>query len=147
MQNSISDEFFGSLTWDALVDRWSGEMAFPDGHAVKIMIGTPDGENDQTVTPEAREACLRVMAQQAAFARKAAEDLLGIHNEGWHHVEDALPLTTEQFEARLTLDSVYLESWGSAAVYFDDGDLFWGHVIRVEQDADGSFPCEALFEG
>jgi hypothetical protein len=88
MQNSISDEFFGSLTWHALTDRWSGKLAFPGGQVVKNMISTPDGEHDQAITPEARQACLRVMTEQGAFARKAAEDLLEIHNEGWHHYEE-----------------------------------------------------------
>lgn len=123
-------------------------MSLPDGlGSVRVFVGTPDPQHDQTVTLEARTAFTRLVTQHAVFARKAADDLLAVHNEGWHHYENSPPLTSEQFQARLTLEGIHVTSWGLATAYYDDGDLFWGHTIIVEQEDDGSFCGEAFFEG
>jgi len=148
MLTTTHDEFFGELTWQALVGGWEGRMSLPDGlGSTQVCIYTPDDERDQTITPEARAAFTRVVAERAAFARKAADDLLAVHNESWHHYENTPPLTSEQFQARLTLESIHIRSSGSATVYYDDGDLFWGHTIIVEQADDRNFLGEAIFEG
>jgi len=147
MLNSTSDETFGPLAWDSICGSWSGTVAIPGGKLVKLKVGTLDEDRDQTITEKARDAFARVLDQQTASMRKAAADLLALHNEGWHHYENTPPLTSEQFQARLTVESIQVQSWGAAVVYFDDGDLFWGHSIRVEQEADGSFQTEAFSEG
>lgn len=141
------DEFFGPLTWQPLCSYWEGHVALHDGlEPVAVSVGTPDDERDQRVTPQARAAFSRALTQQSAFTAKAATDLLAIHNESWHHVEGGPPLTAEQFQARLTLEGIQVESRGSAVAYYHDGDLFWGHTVSVWQDADGTF-TDVRFDG
>lgn len=146
MTPEIYDDVFGQLRWDPLCEHWKGQYVLTETHRICITVGT-DGDATLPITPEARAAFHRTLAQQKLFTQKAADDLLGVHNEGWHHVEDTPPLNSDQFQNRLTLTCIHVESWGSATSHYDDGDLFWGHLISVHQEADGSFEYEAVFEG
>ena len=63
-----------------------------------------------------------------AFAGSA---LLDLKNDVWRE-EDEAPLTATEFTAKLSLEGVDAFSDGTFEVYFDDGDLFWGHSVRVD---------------
>ena len=68
----------------------------------------------------------------------AADSLLELKNETWRD-EDEPPLDAAAFVGRLTLEGVNAFSNGTFEVYFDDGDLFWGHSVRVDVDASLAF--------
>ena len=81
----------------------------------------------------------------------AARELLTLANE-WagndseDEDEDAVPVTREQFAARMELESVQLRGSGEFDFWFADGDMFYGHAIRVSGDiAQG--PVQAQMEG
>ena len=42
------------------------------------------------------------------------------------------------FVKRIRLSERVVESEGSVTPFYDDCDLFWGHVILVEVEPDGS---------
>ena len=68
----------------------------------------------------------------------SALHLLDLKNNTWTE-EDGSEVTRDQFVARLRL--VHLDfrpqAEGQIDLTFDDGDLFFGHVIQVSVDADG----------
>jgi len=43
-------------------------------------------------------------------------------------------LTIELFKQRITLESRSIASNGEVFLYYNDGDLFWGHCIVVTMD-------------
>jgi hypothetical protein len=45
--------------------------------------------------------------------------------------EDETPVTPRQFKERMTLESIAVSPNGKFEFTFDDGQLFWGHVIQV----------------
>lgn len=139
------DELFGTLTWNADMEWWEGTWNSPDGDSVVVYV-VPEEEDDKCITQDSRAAFQRVLSQPPAFRQMATDDLLEHHNSHWHHDEKTPPLTSAQFQARMTLESIEIEADGDATAWYDDGDLFWGHSIRVPQAADGSF-SEATFEG
>lgn len=146
MPDHVNDDCFGPLEWDSLCECWKGHLTLPDGRHLRLSIYTGD-EEDRPITEAAKAALSRVLAQQPAFTQKASDDLLSIHNEAWHHYENTPALSAEEFKARMTLESIWIESYGAATACYDDGDLFWGHTISVRQEEDGTFEDEAIFEG
>ena len=81
----------------------------------------------------------RLLREQAqwheAALERAATDLLELKNENWLG-DDEPPLTREQFRSKMKIQSIGVGSEGSVSFWFDDGDLFWGHVICVSGSID-----------
>ncbi len=73
------------------------------------------------------------------LARDWAADAAG---EG----EDAPELTEEDFMRRMEPQSIEIREDGSFDFWFGDGDLFWGHSIRVSGSMDEG-PTDADMEG
>lgn len=71
----------------------------------------------------------------------AAEELVELANDWLADDEDAEldEITEEIFVSRLTLSSITVSENGDFTIYYDDGDLFWGHVIIVEGNINGTF--------
>lgn len=87
-----------------------------------------------------------VLPRATAFA---AAELLHAHNESWREVDDDAPspvLGGTEFVARLTLDAVGVVRDGVVELWFDDGDLFWGHAVMVQLDPNLD-PRHASIEG
>jgi len=68
----------------------------------------------------------------------SAVHLLDLKNNAWIE-EDGNEVTRDQFVARLRLVHLDIrpQAEGRIDLTFDDGDLFFGHVILVCMDADG----------
>jgi hypothetical protein len=60
----------------------------------------------------------------------AAEELLELKNDNWLGDREK-EFTPRTFKARMALESVGLSPDGSFEFTYDDGNLFWGHVIQV----------------
>lgn len=59
---------------------------------------------------------------------------------------DEEEITQEQFIQRMELESIQVNEDGSFEFWFNDGDLFWGHSIRVSGDLSQG-PTDAQMEG
>lgn len=71
----------------------------------------------------------------------AAEELLDLANDWLADDEEAEldEITTEIFISKLELSSISVSANGDFTIYFYDGDMFWGHVIIVEGNVNGTF--------
>lgn len=71
----------------------------------------------------------------------AADELVELANDWLADDEDAEldEITTEIFISKLELSSISVSSNGDFTIYFYDGDMFWGHVIIVEGNVNGTF--------
>lgn len=64
-------------------------------------------------------------------ARKyAAEELTGTAND-WLEDDDAEEITKEDFAKRLSISEVCVSTNGNFDIFYNDDDMFWGHVIIV----------------
>ncbi len=80
------------------------------------------------------------LGNHAELVKKyAAQKLLELKNETWIDDEDEEPLTSTQFQQRMTLESISIDSEGEISFYHNDGDLFWGHCILVTMDSKNHF--------
>jgi hypothetical protein len=145
MSETIHDALFGNLTWDPMLEYWEGVLLLPGRPSISVSISVPEETAERTITKEARDAFSVVISQEDRIKRKASQDLLALYNDGWRRDGDVL--SADEFERRLTLKSIHLNDWGAADIYFDDGDLFWGHLVIVEMEPDGTFEYKAKFEG
>ncbi len=75
----------------------------------------------------------------------AAKELLELKNEDWLG-EDEKKLNLTQFKRRMSLESITFYDEGSFEFFFDDGDLFWGHLIQVSGNIDDGL-TQAMFQG
>lgn len=81
------------------------------------------------------------LEQTKAFAAKV---LLETKNSAWVEEEGDAPLSEKEFIEALDLEGITAFSEGNFEVYFDDGDMFWGHLVQVDVAADFSFESADL---
>jgi hypothetical protein len=60
----------------------------------------------------------------------AVKELLELKNGNWLG-EDEKEFTPRRFKARMTLEEIAVSPNGHFEFYYNDGNLFWGHVIQV----------------
>ena len=74
-----------------------------------------------------------------------SEHLLDLAND-WLDNDDQDPITAEIFAKRITMGELAFRNDGTIEVYYDDDDIFWGHCIIANIDADGN-PVDADIAG
>lgn len=115
------------------------------GHEVSAQLSVDDDAQEGAETCRAALAYLeRYLADaestDARWRHYAATKLLELAND-WQadsDASDAAPITEETFIERISLDELSVSTDGSVTQYYDDGDLFWGHVILIDVEPDGS---------
>ena len=106
---------------------------------------------------EEREEALRnaktLLASAADWDKRvrayAADELVSLANDWSQEMDDdgeTPTITREQFMERMELESIEIGGDGSFTFWFGDGDLFYGHSIRVSGDLENG-PDEASMEG
>lgn len=66
------------------------------------------------------------------------DQLLTLKNDAWLE-EDEEEISKEEFQQRVALSGLAFYADGSAAIYCDDDDLFFGHTIEISVDEDGKY--------
>jgi hypothetical protein len=137
----IQDEFFGALRWNDLVAWYESKIQIPDGREIEVSIKVGD-DGPRASVEQARRDFPSVLANETSYREQTAAALLGTHNDHWNEGER---IDIDGFMARMTLESIvfyviYTELW------YDDGDLFWGHSIVANLDSELRF-TNATFEG
>lgn len=74
-----------------------------------------------------------------------SETLLDLAND-WLDNDDQDPITADIFAKRITMGELAFRNDGTIEVYYDDDDIFWGHCIIANIDADGN-PVSADIAG
>jgi hypothetical protein len=124
---TLEDSLLGTFTLDRRVDWFTGEPLWA-GQSISLNLSE---------SAEAREALGTAHAlwqNQSEWNQRvrsfAVERLLPLKNDFWLDEEEA-ELTPEQFDNRMTLDSITVNADGSFEFWHNDGDLFAGHWIQI----------------
>ena len=96
-----------------------------------------DMENEET-WDTARSLARKFMADSKSWDKTmrefAAKELTGLANE-WQADDDekkkADPVTEEAFAHRITMSELSISYDGSFTAYYNDDDMFWGHIIEI----------------
>jgi hypothetical protein len=138
------DPVFGTCTLDRALD-WFETKGQWLGQEISVHLSTGDID----ALPELLEHAHALWADQAGWQARlnetAVRDLLALKNDNWLD-DDEKPLSAAQFTPRMQLQSVTFHPDGDFEFCFEDGELFWGHVIMIAGSvADG--PEEASIAG
>jgi hypothetical protein len=125
----VSTEQFGDLVMNPTIGWFEGKRRWND-KLIDVSFETSEdgGIGDAIKTAES------LWSDQEAWKHEvdnlAVEKLLPLKNECWLG-DDEAEITSEDFKARMTLQSISVGSDGRFGFHHDDGDLFWGHTILV----------------
>ena len=130
------DAQFGQFTLDRRVNWYTARIEW-NGGAIEL-TATPDESGSIDGALRVARALWNDQRQWAnRITDYAVQELLPLKNGSWLD-EDEPEVTADQFKTRMTLESITVEADGSFDFWHGDGDLFWGHLIRISGNlADG----------
>ncbi len=140
------DLYDDSLGWLKLNDDAGQYEAEIDGaeDSFSFSISIEEAGVDEQIG-HAREVFMNLKQIDAAARQFAASELLPVHNDVWLRGGQS-GKTVGEFISSMTLTSVSVKSDGEFELWYDDGNLFWGHAIRVTATGIGEYE-QATVEG
>jgi hypothetical protein len=136
----LSSKLLGTIKYDKQLDWWSGEFTPGKGQKIEIHINNIDGL--EKAIPIIEKKVVFVKKNEPKFREFAAKKLLKLANE-WAEGET---VTKKDFISRMRLEAIEFYNDLSSGLYYNDGDLFWGHTITIDIDKNGKC-TRAGFEG
>lgn len=141
MPEIIQDSVLGELTFDDRLSRWDGVAAglgVPFSLSAHTFAESGRGLTEDAATLEKyRMAFLRLQRDEPILRAQMAERMLPLAEE-WREDEAAGPMTAQQFLERVRLESFSIYEDGDAELFYNDGDLFAGHLIIAVMNQDGT---------
>ena len=140
---TIEDDVLGTLTLDRPLGSFEGRARW-SGREIRVNVNGESVEAARANLDTAHE----LFANQEEWAQRVLEqatvELLDLHNESWS--ESPTPKTAAEFQHAMTLQSISIAPNGRFEFWFDDGDLFAGHLISVRGSLDRG-PFDASIQG
>ena len=135
----LEDEVLGTLTLDRELSTFDGICSWM-GKDIRISLDV-DIENHASWT-RTRNVMKQLLAEQETWDRSlralAARKLTAQANE-WLADNDQTdrdpekdPITEEEFARRILLTEFSVSPGGRFTAWYEDDDLFWGHVVTVD---------------
>ena len=135
----LEDEVLGTLTLDREMSYFSGTCQWM-GKDIRISLDV-EIENQASWT-RTRNVMKKLLAEQETWDRSlralAARKLTTQANE-WLADNDRTdrdpeqdPITEEEFARRILLTEFSVSPGGRFTAWYEDDDMFWGHVITVD---------------
>jgi len=138
---TIKDPLFGLFKLDRRVNWYESN---PDwcGRTIRLTVPALEAEASLNVARQ-------LWSDQNGWHQKvfdcAVKELLKLKNDSWLN-ENEPELTKSEFIRRMALESISVAADGSFDFWHNDGDLFWGHSIRVSGNLTEG-PTHAGIEG
>jgi hypothetical protein len=136
----LKSSVLGTLTSERELDWWCAKYQFAKGHKVEVHINNIDGIEKALGTIE--DKLQRICKEEETIREFAAKKLLKLANE-W---AEGKTVTKEDFVSRMRLEAIEFYNDLSSGLYYNDGDLFWGHTITIDIDKNGKC-TRAEFQG
>ena len=142
---TIEDQEFGALRWEARCHEWVGKAAMEDGRQFELSVSTMSyhqkNNRDRSITMESRVTFRDIRRSDARVRSKIAEEFLGVYSV-WH---DGEIISAEDFQARLRLEGVRILPKGGAQMFYLDDGMFYGHSLIAHLEPGGSVSHTELF--
>ncbi len=131
------DEELGNFELDKSIDMFNKNIEW-DNNNISISF-----ENiDEEVNKKSADIIRKIFASKKDIDKKLkdyiSESLLEDANT-WNDDDDKPHINKEEFIKLITLTSINIIYEDNITFYFDDGDIFSGHVIAVDSDYDFNF--------
>lgn len=135
------DTNFHGLEYDSESDEYTGKIELKNENFIEVTISIED-EDKATVLKLAEKTLQIIKKQEENYKRKTSEELIELHNETWNEGDI---ITKEEFVKRINLESIMFYCEGNAELYYNDGDLFWGHTIVVDINEKGEYESAQIY--
>jgi hypothetical protein len=119
----------GTLVFDRRLEGYIGDADWC-GRQTGFVLHCADPDAPHAVLAHASKLYLAAGDWDERAKAFAADRLVSLKNDSWLDADEAA-MTRDGFIARLTLQSIAIDEAGALTFSYDDGDLFWGHAIRV----------------
>lgn len=130
----ISTDQFGDLELDRGVGWFRGEKEW-NGEATDISFRA----ENETVTEEALSIASQLYLHQDKWTKQIEEAIIGelleLKNEDWRE-DGETEVSATEFLERMELVAISVED-DEFEFSYDDGDLFWGHMIYARGNLRG----------
>ncbi len=133
----LTDELCGEFTLDRQFDCFYGDVDWL-GDACSVALECDEEEKE---TAEGALAAFKTMYGNLQewdnrFRAFAARKLTERAND-WLEDEDSQPITEADFAQRISISECNIGPGGDYTAYYDDDDLFYGHIILIEGNVEG----------
>jgi hypothetical protein len=135
-----NDEKLGTFTLDRSVQTFEKSIVWAKEEG-KLYFDHDEPEEMTAALATAHMLFEDELKWSDSIRSYAAEELLDLANDWLADDEEAEldEITKEIFISKLELSSISVSANGDFTIYFYDGDMFWGHVIIVEGNINGTF--------
>lgn len=141
---TFEDNVFGTFTLDRRLDQFCAEVG-ADGERIHVSVTSSNDMPDMDELALLKSFWADWQRWDLRLREFAAEELINLKQGEWLEEEEAPP-TKFDFASRMKPQDIEVDREGEFIVYYDDGDLFFGHSIVVDGTlADG--PAEASILG
>ncbi|MEI0563106.1 DUF2262 domain-containing protein [Brachyspira pulli] len=131
------DEELGNFELDKSIDMFSKNIEWNDDN-ISVLFKNIDEE----VNKKSADIIEKIFASKKDIDKKLkdyiSENMLEDANS-WNDDDDKPNINKEEFIKLITLTSINIIYEDNITFYFDDGDIFSGHVIAVDSDYDFNF--------
>lgn len=117
-----------------------------DWNGADILIYLEVDENCDETANSAMATLLKYAKDKQGFDQKnrefAAKELLDLANDWLEDNEDEDKpdkITKEMFIDNIKMSELCISPDGSITLFYDDGDMFWGHTIQIIIDENGNY--------
>lgn len=132
---------FDVLTFDIDRGNYEGKVEIQKGYFIDVTISVESFDKD-LVFEVAENTFETIKVSEELYKEKIAEDLMQLHNEVWN---EGRMTNKDEFKKRIKMQGMLIFCVGNAELYYDDGDLFWGHTIVVDIDENGLYQDAQIF--
>lgn len=124
------------LVLDKSLGMFNGEGQW---NGCECLVHLDVDEEEAEIAEDALETWSKLLENSADWDKKAreyaAKELVDNANDwlydGAEEDEEVKEITEEDFARRMILSEVCISTEGDFDIYYDDDDMFWGHVIIV----------------
>ena len=137
MEKSI----FSELQFDSDTKNYNGKVEFNNEDFIDLTISIETFDKD--IVFKLAESIFKTIKElEETYKESMAEDLLTLHNETWN---DKSITSKTEFINRIKLEGILFFCDGNAELYYNDGDLFWGHTIVVDINENGQYQDSQIY--
>ena len=136
MVRSFEDETFGTVQYDKRFGWWSAQTDLTPNLEIVLMLELGAAEH---VPESILNAFKHLRNHEPELRQTVCAHLLELAEDWRDEDENPEAWTLETFMKAVTMVSASFDEDGSATVYYDDGEVFAGHVIMVAVSSDGEF--------
>lgn len=140
---NFKDQCFGELKYNKEFNWYETTILYKKSK-INFYISLDEVRDRKAAINTAKEICKKLSPLTEKAQNFAADNLLNLKNETWLDEEGIV--TRDSFIERMVLESITVYPQGNSEFWFHDGDLFWGHSIRVLIEKDG-MPSYTNIEG